>query len=511
MLAILYLQLPLLLMFAHNSASLRFQDNLHLFGWACVAGLAILTLGVLFRRVQYRLYASVSICYFLFFCYGHLKALNAVEINYLYRGILATTWTICTLVVGLLFVYKRTEVEARQVTRYLSIVGIMLSVHPVFAILSNSATPITDIPETSLSENAPQVSSSTPDVYYIILDGYARADTLRELYDFDNSDMMSYLTQKNFYVATGSISNYSQTTLSLASSLNMQYLQTGLPLPPTETRRDLALHYLSENAVSKLFKQLGYTYVVYTSGYWWTRVTSADRFVSPSGSLSEFEQAILNMTPVPDLLEEYSHKSLYDVRRNQLDFVFDTIPLEARDPEPTFVFAHIVAPHPPFVFGRDGEALDSEGLPFSFWDANWYLKLGGTTKGYLRKYADQLAYINKRTMQMVDSIIASSVTPPIIILQADHGPGSEVNFDDHTLTNFSERHAILNTYHFPGPSTQKQLYPGISPVNTFRVLFNTYFGATFPLLEDRAYFSTYGHMYDYHDVSDEVHATEVGV
>ena len=45
---------------------------------------------------------------------------------------------------------------------------------------------------------------------------------------------------------------------------------------------------------------------------------------------------------------------------------------------------------------------------------------------------------------------------------------------------------ILNAYHLPGDGIEA-LYPNISPVNTFRVIFNEYFGFNLPLLEDQSY------------------------
>jgi hypothetical protein len=47
--------------------------------------------------------------------------------------------------------------------------------------------------------------------------------------------------------------------------------------------------------------------------------------------------------------------------------------------------------------------------------------------------------------------------------------------------------ANFEAIYFPG-SGREQLYNSLSPVNIFRIVFNTYFGSHYPLLEDRAYF-----------------------
>jgi hypothetical protein len=65
-----------------------------------------------------------------------------------------------------------------------------------------------------------------PDIYYIILDGHARSDILAELYGYDNNWFVDSLRQRGFYVADRSRTNYAQTYLSLASTLNMTYLDS---------------------------------------------------------------------------------------------------------------------------------------------------------------------------------------------------------------------------------------------------------------------------------------------
>ena len=95
-----------------------------------------------------------------------------------------------------------------------------------------------------------------------------------------------------------------------------------------------------------------------------------------------------------------------------------------------------------------------------------------------------------------------SKQPPIIIIQGDHGPGNYfdlVNFDD---TCLMERYSILNAYYFPDKNYE-ELYPAITPVNSFRVVFNQYFGGDLQLLEDKNYYAGWFSPYAYHDVSDQ--------
>jgi hypothetical protein len=55
-----------------------------------------------------------------------------------------------------------------------------------------------------------------------------------------------------------------------------------------------------------------------------------------------------------------------------------------------------------------------------------------------------------------------------------------------TLETPQWRMSILNAY-YVNEQAKQDLYPTITPVNTFRVIFNHYFGTTYPLLEDLSY------------------------
>jgi hypothetical protein len=154
-------------------------------------------------------------------------------------------------------------------------------------------------------------------------------------------------------------------------------------------------------------------------------------------------------------------------------------------PSPKFVFVHLVIPHHPFVFGPNGENLSSIG--------------SGVPKGvpkfeeYKIKYPDQVRYINKRITAVVDLILQSSPNPPIIVIQGDHGPAPfDVN---------ERRMKILNAYYFP--DDLEGLYPTITPVNTFRLIFDKYFGQNYPLLEDRSLYSAYDIPYNYEEVPND--------
>jgi len=94
-------------------------------------------------------------------------------------------------------------------------------------------------------------------------------------------------------------------------------------------------------------------------------------------------------------------------------------------------------------------------------------------------------------------------TPPIIILQADHGPGSMLDWDSLENSNIHERAGILNAYYVP-EETKKMLYQNISPVNSFRVIFNSLFNNEFKILEDKTYFTLWDKPYKFIDINNQL-------
>jgi hypothetical protein len=352
------------------------------------------------------------------------------------------------------------------------------------------------------------VNSATPrpDIYYIILDGYGRNDILQALYNFDNSDFLDALDSKGFYIAEESSSNYVQTMLSLSSSLNVDYLQSlkadGANL---ESREDLA-ELLYKSKVRNILAQNGYELVSFRNSYNAT-ISNAEIYYDDTGfayPVTVFESLMINHTMARAPLNvPVFNKALiempYDIHRSQILSTIarlQEIPLMEGD---YFVYAHIIAPHTPFVFDANGKAI-AHKEPFRLAEGNQYIK-NHSREDYIEGYRQQIQYITTLVMETVDAILANSDTPPIIIIQSDHGPGSRLHLGTLKKTLPAERFGILNAYYFPDQD-YTLLYPSITPVNSFRVLLNQFFGQDYALLPDRHYYSPWGYPFDFVEVTD---------
>jgi hypothetical protein len=186
-------------------------------------------------------------------------------------------------------------------------------------------------------------------------------------------------------------------------------------------------------------------------------------------------------------------------------YALDTLPEVAKLSGPKFVFAHVECPHPPFVFGENGEDVADRSVNFNVFDGDRFTS--GSRDDYLRGYRRQVAFLTKKVETAIDGILKNSPAPPVIIVQADHGPGLRLNHGDTWNTDARERLGILNAYHFPA-AAPTDLRDTITPVNAFRLVFNACFGANLKLLEERCYLSTWDLPFDFKDATDRVRSRD---
>lgn len=486
---ILFGLFPALSLAAQNVSQIEGED----IWWACalsvVGALALLLLAQLVLRDWRKSALVASFGTLLFFSYGHIYGWLNEKAGIRHRLLLSA---VIAVFLAACWAIGRWRRNLAPLNRSLNWIALLLVVTPTARVAAYRI----DAAFRSRA-NLRQVSgvstiargATLPDVYYVILDGYSSAATLKAIYGYDNGPFVDYLRSRGFYVADGSHSNYSMTTLSLASSTNMEYLDEMAKALGPETRdmgpiRDL----IKNNRVLQTFKRRGYKFVNFQSGWTVTpKNENADWDVNCGGS-REFSRVLAQTT----LLQPFgiSHRIAEESRRRILCEFSTLQEVQHRIPPPRFVFAHIVSPHPPFLFGRHGERIDNETEDLG--ELQWKDKSG---------YIDQLVFCNQRVQETVDRILREARTPPIIIIQGDHGSASS-GYDEASDTLFRERMGILNAYLLPrGPSS---LYPSISPVNSFRVVLNDYFGEPHALLDDRSFFSQYAHPYVMEDITAKV-------
>jgi len=330
-------------------------------------------------------------------------------------------------------------------------------------------------------------------------------DVLADMYLVNNREFLGRLEALGFYVGDESLANYSQTSLSLASSLNMSYLDGVAAELGVDNRDQRPLNRLiRHNMVRRALEDLGYEVYAFQTGYRKTEWEDADYFFAPATkAVSAFEALyidVLGLTPITRWLASrgwLEETPGYAAHRNRIRFAFEQAAALYPSARPRLVFLHVILPHPPFVFGADGSAVWSME-PFEMKDGT---EFSGTPAEYVAGYSAQLEFANQQALELVEQVLRSSTRPVVIVIQGDHGPGSQLDWDVPEQSNLRERMGILNAYY--APKAEAALYPSITPVNSFRVVFNHYLGYNLALLADRSYLSSWRAPYRFIEYREE--------
>jgi len=500
---------PIMFLVARNLQHIETKESFR--SLALSIGITILLL-ISFRIILGEWEKAGAICsllLLLFFSFGHF--VNELDTRFIQNNLvfnethLAWIWVTIFLIVT--FVIIKVKIPG-NFTKLLNILWAFLLIFQLFAIIftifpfNRFALLSKDILSEMRVENETEYNlrslsqNEKPDIYYIILDSYERADQLEEFYNYDNSQFIESLEDRSFYVISSSRSNYLNTTFSLNTSLNLLYFH--------QFPKNLfleAVTNLNTNHVTDFLRVQDYQIVVFQSGTGDTDNQFADIFISSptirkldEPLLSSFEQLLIRTTmgvlwlhrgtanyanaEISNPISSSVNRELA-IRRERIQYAFTHLPDYASKDGNYFLFAHIYLPHIPFLYGPNGEPLKyHENL-----NMYWYET---APENYDDFYAYQILYLNKLVLSTIDQILERSKRPVVIILQADHGDGKYLEGNTITPQGVNTRSAILNAIYFSDYSYE-ELYPTMSPVNTFRIIFNQWFGANYPLLPDKVY------------------------
>lgn len=326
-----------------------------------------------------------------------------------------------------------------------------------------------------------------PDIYYLILDGYGREDTLKEIYGFDNSEFLDFLEDREFYIADKSRTNYLQTALSLAASLNFEYIPNLRNQGSNSVNPKPIIEHIRHSKIRSILEQHGYKFITFDSGYPFTEINDAFSYNSPFIEINDFEELFIthSIAIILDNLEKNPFPFYtYNTHRSRVLYTFEQLKNIPQIPGPKFVFVHLLIPHPPFTFDRNGNPVTPDRA-YEIHDANLFK---GSKDEYMEGYIKQVKFTNHQIKIIIDNILISTRPPPIIVIQGDHGPKMLMDWEAIEDSCLKEASSILNAYYLPGLRPD-WLYPSITPVNTFRIILNHYFNSNLNLIEDKTYIS----------------------
>jgi hypothetical protein len=491
---------PVLALYVFNRNEIVFPAIRQAVITSCAVAFCVIAAFLLIFRHWSKAAIASSLAFLLFFSYGHVfdllqsgKGLGEIAGHHRFT---LPLW-LFFLTAGLVLIFRAKNTAG--LNNLLNSIAIFLMVFLCMQLLVSSIQ--SKVSERNFSnEISNQDGISEPmltdrDVYYILVDAYSRADLLQDELDLDTSSFIAELKELGFYIPNCAQSNYNGTVLSLSSTLNMDYLNSlGL-----DYRADKAVFepYIQKNLAMTQFKELGYSTVTFKSQHPILDIQDSTYYYDYHKNGSTLDaQAALNfqylflrttlLRPLVQFIESNpgitvppfwsnwipTNNTLLsrDYRQYQQNvFALDSLQNIPDLPGKKFVYAHLYTTHQPYVFYADGRfhpllAQDSQA------------------------YRDQVIFANKRLIEIVKTILAKSNPAPIIVMQGDH-----------SYFRQADSIKILNAYYLPDGGNG-YLYQNVTPVNTFRIIFNTYFDGHYPLLPDKSY---------YVDDADDLHETPI--
>jgi len=266
---------------------------------------------------------------------------------------------------------------------------------------------------------------------------------------------------------------YPSTDYAVPSTLNLNYIYNYNYYKPGDTVEfhNLQLHYGSNNIVYKLFDKFKYKIIINSNK--WSNNENIEYDNLECERMSEFQELIFENS-ILNTFDNYLMVHLnFPIKSNRYKEIlcrFDNIKKSEYTSYPKFMFSHIDCPHPPYIFNKYGKKINSDSTT-----ANWKFE---------KEYYGQLEFCSKLLISSLESLLNNyeNQLKPIIIIQSDHGPpllDSTLEFN-----NLSQNLRILNIQYLPG---QKISYQEEINVNTFRKIFNHYFGMKFDYLQKHVF------------------------
>lgn len=496
---------PILFLFSHNIKEV--QLKVILIPILIIVGISFVLWFLLSPLIKNKNKRGVvlSLFFIMFFSYGHLSnLLFDKEINIIFLTLFFL------FLILLIFFSLKIRKDFIRANLFFNIVSLFLVLYSIINITYyelkyrighslNSEIFSIKIPD---EKNSSINKKDYPDIYYIIFDRYGSSEMLKEFFNYDNSQFDNYLREKGFFVASQSKANYPSTYLSLASSLNFQYLDFLFEITGETNDRTIAYELIKKSKIVNFLKSKGYKYFHF--GCWWgpTRKNKyADKnfvfrdFKIFNILLDEYTETLFKTTLAYPIIAKFFKKELFESKGGPQKVIqqLNQLELIPHIKGPKFIFAHFLITHPPYYFDKNGKIVSPEVAK---------------QKKEKDLYLDCIAFTNKKIKNLVDKIISNSSSPPVIILQSDEGPFGSVlkgkNKWRRTYRLIKYKASILNAYYLSGIN-HKNLYQKISPVNTFRLILNHYFGFNFKLLKDRVFVSKKReNLYKFRDVTNRV-------
>jgi hypothetical protein len=391
-----------------------------------------------------------------------------------------------SIVLLILFLCKRMKYSFAKPVRYLFLLFIILSCFEIILLCVNiysgkTISALTQKMRSNVLDTANTKLSEKPDIYHIIFDSHTNGLALKQYWNYED-DLYPFLQSRGFFTVDSGYSNYISTPYSISSVFNLQYLEGAEPyLISTSENFFIGQRVFRQNAVYKFFERNNYDFSVFaqvqneklmlstgilgvTPPTTWLRKQTMERIYLNPWVWQKIKKMgkDSNENPAPVIKSMQQFNTYNEQALNHIFSDCKNANTRERDAKPLFSFTHILLPHDPYLYDENGVLVKSPQ----------------PDNNNMSRYLGQLKYSNSLIKKITDCLLKDTIRKKIIIIQGDHG------YRHYTSARPGASFDALNAIYFYNKD-----YSGIrenmSHVNTYRIIFNKFFGTSLPMLEDR--------------------------
>ncbi len=388
------------------------------------------------------------------------------------------------LLVTVAIVLKRSKSGFTKLAFFLNGLLLAYTIYDLSAIIIKTISPPADkFTVYPFAKNNPYNlcdSCDKPDIYFLIFDEYTSSINLKNNFGYDNSELDSFLSGKQFHIQKNSRSNYNFTPFSVASILNMSYINGLTPERITSNDYARCTKLIRENETIKYFSAAGYDIINYSIFDIAGNPSPVDQDFLPLKAKLITSRTLWARVK-KDILWNFftgkfkilgnSQNSEYVYRDNNNKLI-ELVKKESTktNGRPRFIYAHYNMPHPPYYFDGKGNEIEKT-------------KLGKKYHENKSLYTGYLGYTNSVIKDLVNAILNNSKGKAAIIIMGDHGFRYDKKIPQDAF--FQNQNAV-----YLPDKNYARFYDSITGINQFKNVINTLFMQHIPLAEDSTVFLT---------------------
>jgi hypothetical protein len=416
-----------------------------------------------------------------FFFYGFLQDFLKLHFPAINRYTILLPLFLILLII-LIILLKKSRSSFIKLNLFLNCLLLIYTVYDLSGIIIKTINPPTDkfsIHALSRDENYSICKDcKKPDIYFLLFDEYASSLCLKNDFGYDNNQLDTFLTNKQFRIQKASSGNYNFTPFSISSILNMSYIN------------GINAEYITSDdyaRCNKLIRENELTNYLSLSGYDIVNYSIFDITGNPSPLNQDFlplkaklitdrtlwgrikKDILWNIFYGKFEIKWFSENGEYVYDRNNKKII-DLVKEESsrKSNSPRFIYAHYSMPHPPYYYDQNGKAVEKA-------------KLGHAYDNDKTLYLGYVGYTNIKIQEIVNTILKNSNGEAVILVMGDHGYRNDKSMPQHVFLQNQ------NAVYLPDKN-YTAFYDSITGVNQFRVVINTLFNQKIPLLKDSTVF-----------------------